>query len=524
MKVLHFADSPHAASRVAEQIRQSAPHIEIETVVSLPEALARLEETSDDPDHFAVVVLQGLCSSSELGEIVQQLCDDRGRQPPIVVLSSAVEGAPGGHGAVTAAVKDDAVTHAGELVALARTFELAQANATLSHSVRQLQELMSTSPAVLYRLVKRDGGFIPTWVSPNIEEIFGYTVPEAMLPDWWTSHVHPDYLERIPASEALLLERGRLSHEYQFYDGNGDLRWIHDEQRLLRNPSGTFEVVGSWNDMTEEMRLKESRVTLEGELRLAQKMEALGTLAGGMAHELNNSLATIIGNLELARQDVAADAPVVESLVEIGKASQRAKLLVQRVLAFSRPMQPARSVIRLRPLIEETMQLMRSTLPADLELVTSFDDSRPEVLGDPTQLDQVLVNLCSNAWQAMEGRPGQIDVRLTTAHTDDITSAWLKLPPGHYAHMKVRDNGRGMDAGTRERVFEPFFTTKSVGQGTGLGLSVVHAIVRAHDGVILVESELGVGTTFDIYLPTTDAAAVVGAIGSTGDLEKDDRG
>ena len=249
------------------------------------------------------------------------------------------------------------------------------------------------------------------------------------------------------------------------------------------------------------------RKQLTDQLHLAQKMEALGTLAGGVAHDFNNILGAIIGNVELAAQDVGPGHPALESLDEIRKASRRAKELVQRILAFSRQQPRARSVIALRPVIEEATKFLRASLPAGVALATTYADDTPAVIADPTQIEQVLLNLCTNAWQALPELVGRIDIRL-----DGVTAsaADTSLATGRWARLTVTDNGVGMDGTTLDRVFEPFFSTKSPGQGTGLGLSVVHGIVEAHGGVIDVQSEPGKGTTFKIYFPaaSTPAASV----------------
>ncbi|MFI5365423.1 MAG: PAS domain S-box protein [Candidatus Binatia bacterium] len=259
-------------------------------------------------------------------------------------------------------------------------------------------------------------------------------------------------------------------------------------------------------DVAERVRGEKARAQLEAQLRLAQKMEALGTLAGGIAHDFNNILGAIIGNAALARQDVGSSHPAVESLNEIRKASHRAKDLVQRILAFSSEQSRPRSVILLRPVVEETVTLLRATLPAGVAIVTAFDADTPTVLADPTQIHQVLMNLCTNAWHALEGHPGRIDIHLDGVTLDaEAADAVATLRPGRFARLSVTDTGKGMNADTVERIFDPFFTTKPVGQGTGLGLSVVHGIMKAHDGAVTVASQPGSGTTFHLYFPAAAA-------------------
>jgi len=251
-----------------------------------------------------------------------------------------------------------------------------------------------------------------------------------------------------------------------------------------------------------QLDLVATRDRFEAQLRDVQKMESIGTLAGGIAHDFNNILGAILGNVALARDDVGPGHPALVSLEEIHKASVRARNLVQQILAFSRH-EPQELVTQpLRPVVEETCKLLRATLPARVTLDVRLGEQPLPVLADTTQVQQVLMNLCTNAWQALKDGGGRIVVGLEEAVLDTATSQRLgAVPAGPYAHLWVSDSGVGMDAATRERVFEPFFTTKPVGQGTGLGLSVVHGIVRAHHGAIDVDTAPGQGCTFHLYFP-----------------------
>jgi len=253
----------------------------------------------------------------------------------------------------------------------------------------------------------------------------------------------------------------------------------------------------------------EQRQLLEAQLRQAQKMQAIGTLATGIAHEFNNVLRAILANVELARMDAGPEHPVHESIEEIDKASRRARDIVQRILAFARPQPAQRRRLCLVEVTKEAVGLLAPTLPAGIELTADFSADSPEILGDATQIHQLLLNLCTNAAQAMGGAPGRITVRLSGV-TPGKTAVPV-LPPGAYARLSVSDCGTGIDPAIRERIFEPFFTTKSNSEGTGLGLAIVHGIVRAHEGAIDLESVPGKGTTFHVYFPAVQPSARQGA-------------
>ncbi|MBI5506094.1 MAG: PAS domain S-box protein [Deltaproteobacteria bacterium] len=270
-------------------------------------------------------------------------------------------------------------------------------------------------------------------------------------------------------------------------------------------PDGNL--LGTIRDLTERNRAEAERMKLEAQLRQAQKMEAIGQLAGGVAHDFNNVLAAILGNTELALQDTPPGHPAVECLKEIKRAGYRAKSVVQQILAFSRQQPRERHVIPLDPLIEENARLLRATIPAGIEIVTSIGAGVPPVLADSTQIHQLIVNLCTNAWHAHEGRPGRIDIKLESVTLDSVAAARIAgLQSGRFACLSVSDTGKGIDAAALERIFDPFFTTKGPHEGTGLGLSVVHGIVQAHDAVVTVDSQPGRGTTFRVYFPAAVAA------------------
>ena len=308
---------------------------------------------------------------------------------------------------------------------------------------------------------------------------------------------------------------GRDRAEFELQRGDGTAFQAQLDCVLQKAAAGRASIGIALTDITERKQAEEARATLEAQLRESQKLQALGTLAGGIAHDFNNVLATILGNVELARQDVGPAHSALESLTEISKVSQRAKHLVDQILAFGRRKLMARTLIDLAPVIEESARLLRATQPAGVSLNVACAPDLPQVLADAMQIEQMLLNLCNNAWQAIEGqsRPGVVEIRLDAyEHAGDAVSDSLpaltpdSLQPGRYACLAVRDNGGGMDEATRGHLFEPFFTTKAAGKGTGLGLSVVHGIAAGHQAVIQVQSKPGEGSTFRLYFPEATAA------------------
>ena len=243
-----------------------------------------------------------------------------------------------------------------------------------------------------------------------------------------------------------------------------------------------------------------TRRQMEAQLREAHKMQAIGTMAGGIAHDFNNLLGAILGNVALARQDAPADSPVQVSLAEIEKAGRRGRDLVRQILTFSRNEAPRRHRVQLVEVVQESIRLMKVTLPPTVELALHLHDT-PDVLADPTQVEQALLNLCTNAVHAIGNERGSIAITLASASPAALDCQRLGLAEGRYVTLSVRDSGAGMDTATVQRIFEPFFTTKPVGQGTGLGLAVVHGVMRTHQGAVDVRSAPGQGSEFTLYFP-----------------------
>jgi len=261
-------------------------------------------------------------------------------------------------------------------------------------------------------------------------------------------------------------------------------------------------------NITAQRQADEVRTRLETRLNQSQKMEALGSLAGGVAHEFNNMLGAIMGYTELAMMELGSHHGTNAKLEQVLKASQRAKEIIQQILTFSRRQELKREILDLQRVVHDALKAIRPTLPSNVELQVEIGADCPPVYGNATQLHQALTNLCTNACHAMPESGGRILLtQKILTQNKDVTGSRLALPEGRYTVLSVNDNGQGMDAATLERVFEPFFTTKGPGKGSGLGMAVVHGIMKSHDGAVSIQSEQGKGTTVYLYFPVPSAAA-----------------
>ncbi len=384
--------------------------------------------------------------------------------------------------------------------------------ATLRDSEERFRELAENVHEVLWMTDAEKAHLL--YVSPAYEKIWGRSCSDLYRsPHDWLEALHVEDRERVMHAAQTRLSAGDYDETYRIVRPDGTVRWIRDRAFPVRDASGVvLRIVGTAEDVT-------ARRQLEDQLRQAHKLEAIGTLAGGVAHDFNNILAAILGNTQLALIASEQGASTDDYLEEIKRASERAKSLVQQILTFSRRQPQVRLVISLVPVVQEAVALLRATIPSGVEIVTSFEAEVPCVLADATQISQVLVNLGTNAWHALGGQPGRIEIRLEPVTLDAEAAGRLAgLRPGRFACLSVSDTGVGIDEATLPRIFDPFFTTKGPQQGTGLGLSVVHGILHGHDGAISVASRPGHGATFRAYFPAAIAAPGDGGAAATAEL------
>ncbi len=292
----------------------------------------------------------------------------------------------------------------------------------------------------------------------------------------------------------------------------------------VRSGDECGELAGVFNRMTANLKASreqqeqavETLRSSQGRLIQSEKLRAIGTLAGGIAHDFNNLLGAILGFSELALEEVPKEGPANRHLRQVLKAGLRAKDLVRQILVFSRQSAPQRVKVRLSTLIDETARLLRAAIPVTVEIRSLIDTPEDVVVADPTQLHQALMNLGTNASHAMREKGGMLTFALAefVAPEGGVGAEAPQLKPGAYLRLSVTDTGHGMERAVQERIFEPFFTTKPVGEGTGLGLSVVHGIIENHDGLITVQSMPEAGTTFTIFLPRLRHGALGAAEGT----------
>lgn len=513
LRVLLVERSPEAATSLRQQLATLAPHLTVEHAMTRQDALARLPQHNTDPCRYDVLLVQQTEGDSDALDLLKAIRQARQLDLPIVLTSSSNDGPLVVQGFRFGAT-DHVTRHADYVHVLPAVLRGAQQRVSLAReqqalrdrtrSLRESEErfhnLFDSLPDAVV-LVNASGTV--TLANQHAQNLFGYDREELL-----GMSVELLMPESARGEHAALRARflqspmprpmGKRGRTLWGLKKNGDVFPVD----ISLSPIAANDeemVVASIRDMTLSVRAADERVELEAQLRQAQKLDALGTLAGGIAHDFNNIL-TIIGSCaDAASNELERDHRAQRDLTCVKTATARAGDLVRRILTFSRKSAPQLTPVDVVAIVNETSELLRSSLPASVELVTKLACRNAFVRADATQLHQVLVNLCTNAWHALEGKRGTIAI---TVATEERRDAGTEMDPRRGVRLEVRDNGAGMDANTMQRAFEPFFTTKPVGQGTGLGLSVVHGIVIAHGGTIDLVSAPNEGTTFRLWFPT----------------------
>lgn len=338
----------------------------------------------------------------------------------------------------------------------------------------------------------------PCWFSPRFKKLLGYQDHEfENTSGSFYSHLHPDDKDRVMESiRAHVQKKVPYDLEYRLRTKDGAFKWFSARGQATWDPSGNpIGMAGSLRDITQQKQL-------ESYLRQSQKLEAVGTLAAGVAHDFNNILMAILGYTQLALATPPGSSRIRHHLEEILVGSERAKHLVQQILMFTRQTEPERKPIQLQPILLESLGLLRASLPSNIEIRSRFETENAVLLGDATQLHQVMMNLGTNAEFAMRENGGVLEIHAEEIQpNEEFLATHLGLSSGPYARLKIMDTGTGIAPNVLPRIFDPFYTTKGVGEGTGMGLAAVHGIVTSHGGVVEVDSQPEGGTTFSIYFP-----------------------
>ena len=375
-------------------------------------------------------------------------------------------------------------------------------------------EYKSTLDNLLIGVIVHAGDTSIILSNPEATNILGLTYDQMLGkksndPAW--SFMHEDLtimkVKDYPVSKVFLTKKPLYNYILGINRPDRNyITWVLVNAIPVFSTSNELEkVIVNFIDISDSKQAELEKENLESQLRQAAKIEAVGTLAGGIAHDFNNILGIIIGNTELAIDDVPDWNPARQNLNEIKTASLRARDVVRQLLSFSRKTEQKKRPSRIDNIIKESVQLLRASIPSSVELRSNIVNDLQPIMADPTQIHQVVINLCTNAAHAMEENGGILEVNLTQIEIDEPSSyKFSQASPGLYIQLTVSDTGHGIDPMVEDRIFDPYFTTKETDKGTGIGLSVVHGIVKNHDGAIIVDSQLNIGTTIKVMFPVIE--------------------
>ena len=404
--------------------------------------------------------------------------------------------------AVHSAVRTVVLSLLGAVLIAALVRQVARADAG-EQALREQAALLDLTRDTVF---VRDANDVITYWNRGAEEAYGWSRSEAI---GRRSHelLQTEFPAPVADINAELERTGHWEGELVHTRRDGTTLVVASRWALQRDEHGRpSAVLETNNDITARKEAEAAKARLEGELRRSQKMEAIGTLAGGIAHDFNNILGAILGYGELAQHKAGESGPLREHLDQVMQAGNRGKRLVEHILAFSRSGVGERLPVHVQSVVEETLDLLAASLPPTIRLEKMLRGADAAVVGDATQLHQVTMNLCTNAVQAMPNG-GVLSVTLERTDVGEARElAHGALAPGPYVRLQVSDTGSGIPPAVLERIFDPFFTTKGVGEGTGLGLSLVHGIVADFGGAVDVETREGAGTTFTVWLPASGEA------------------
>ncbi len=383
------------------------------------------------------------------------------------------------------------------------TEERKAANRALKDREKQYRHLVENINEVVFSLDAR-GHF--TYVSPRIQSLIGYEA-EDVLETPLSKLVHEQDLEAFPSWLEKAFSGEKATLIFQVIKKDGEICWVSSTLSPIQGDGEISMALGLLTDVTAEKAAQAEKLALESRLAQAQKMEAIGRLAGGIAHDFNNLMSPILGYSEMMLQDFADNKQVQENLSEVVMAANRAKELVRQILIFGSRAEEHPRPVELGSIIQDALKLVRASVPSTIAVSFMKEPTRFVVNADPTQVQRVVMNLCSNAAHAMQNKDGRLDIVLKRATVGQGYSPMgCELAPGSYARLTIKDNGHGMSPEILNQIFEPYFTTKEVGEGSGIGLAVAHSVVSKLGGSIEVTSNSGKGTCFCTYLPIIENA------------------
>ncbi len=502
MRILIVEDESAHAEAIRRSLEKAGNPGEIRVAGSLSEYRRLREEWTPDvalvdmnlPDGRAVEILT---SPLEEGPFPILIMTSHGSEATVVE-------------ALKAGALDYVVKSSESFAAISRILERAlrewnlirekeRAKNALRDSERLFSTVVNTSPALVWM---SDPEGLCTWFNQPWLDFTGRSLDQERG-NGWAEGVHPEDRDRCMETYRRACQaRMPFSMEYRLRRRDGLYRWILDRGHPRQDEKGRFlGYIGSCLDISERKQAEAERDRAEADLRQAQKMEAVGRLAGGVAHDFNNMLHVILGYTDLALAAVSPDSPVHRDLQEVRRAAERSADLTRQLLAFSRKQVVSPRVLDLNRLIEDSRKMLRRLIGEEIEIRFLPGEGLWPLRADPSQIDQILANLAVNARDAIGG-VGTIAIETGNATLDGSDrNGHLQALPGDYVRLSFSDTGCGMDEETRERIFEPFFTTKGTGRGTGLGLATIYGIVRQNEGFIDVVSRPGEGSTFRLYFP-----------------------
>ena len=381
--------------------------------------------------------------------------------------------------------------------------ERKQNDMALKKSEQQFRDLFNSINDLVY-IQDIKGCF--TSVNPAMLRLFGYDMDEFIgrrAADFMESELQSGFKNRYLEK---LKEQGHYEGLACYFTKNREKIYIEYKSSLVRPDDDEPYISGIGRDVTEKMLSEKKVKKLQEQVVQSQKMESIGTLAGGIAHDFNNILFPILGHTEMLLSDISEDSPFRDSVNQIYTGAIRASELVKQILTFSRQDNNEIKLMKMQPIVKEALKLLRSSIPATIEISQDIDPNCGIIKADPTQIHQITMNLATNAYHAMEETGGRLKVSLKEIELDENDVITPEMKSGIYACLTVIDTGIGMDKNLIQKIFDPFFTTKEKNKGTGMGLSVVHGIVKSMGGGIQVYSEPGEGTEFHVYLPVVKSS------------------